>query len=273
MTKTERLDSVRDLPYCGVVGFTKLFSSLIFSTVWREPLHVKVVWITMLAMANRNGEVWASVPGLADAAKVDVEQCRESLARLSSPDPDSRTKDYEGRRIQEVDGGWRILNYPKYRELRDADERRLANREYQRRHRAKSAPVVTVSKSKQRQHIAEAEAEAEAEAKTPRKRGASAIPGTSWSAKAIDTWKACAGAPPVGPLVAALKPVYNEIKDTDRLCYGLAKWLRAGNAKFGPAVFARDWRQWVPNGQDGLPKGNDLVMAEWLAKEADAQRP
>src|SRR3990167_1765779 len=111
------------------------------------------------------------------------------------------------------------------------------------------------------------------EIKTSRKRGASTVPATSWSAKAIDTWKACAGSHPVGPLVSALKPVYDELKDTDRLCYGLAKWLRAGNAKFGPAVFARDWRQWVPSGQDGLPKGNDLVMAEWLAKGADAHGP
>src|SRR5947208_2024472 len=120
------LDAVSEKPYFNPVsGFTKLFSSLIFSTVWREEMHVKVVWITMLAMANRHGDVLASVPGLADAARVSLRQCREALTKLAAPDPDSRTKTHEGRRIADVDGGWRLLNYEKYRAIRDADERSL----------------------------------------------------------------------------------------------------------------------------------------------------
>ena len=163
------IDVVSGVAYYGAVaGFTKLFSTIVDSTVWREEMHVKVVWITMLAKANRNGDVLASVPGLADAARVSLDQCVEALARLAGPDVWSRTKEHEGRRIVEVDGGWRLLNYPKYRELRDADERRMQTREAVRRYRAKEkANPITVSTSKHgKPRKAQAEAEAEAETTT-----------------------------------------------------------------------------------------------------------
>ncbi len=116
--------------------YTKLFNTIIHSTVWREEMHVKVVWITMLAMADPEGDVWASIPGLADAARVSLDQCQDALARLSCPDPYSRTREHEGRRIVMIDGGWRLLNYPKYRQMRDAEHRRAQVREAVRRHRA-----------------------------------------------------------------------------------------------------------------------------------------
>lgn len=163
---TDDIDKVSGNAYSSAVaGFTKLFSTIVDSTVWREEMHVKVVWITMLAKANRHGEIAASVPGLADAARVSLAQCVEALDRLSSPDEWSRTKEHEGRRIVEVDGGWRLLNYPKYRKLRDAEERREQTRAAVSRHRAKKkAKRLTVSTRKPRKAQAEAEAEAEAEA-------------------------------------------------------------------------------------------------------------
>ena len=113
-------------------GYTKLFSTIVASTIWREPDHVRIVWITMLAMSNADGVVEASVPGLADLARVTVEQCEDALFRLRTPDPYSRTKDNEGRRIADVDGGFLILNRAKYRDKCSTDDRR----EYQRAYRA-----------------------------------------------------------------------------------------------------------------------------------------
>jgi hypothetical protein len=121
------------------MGYAKLFSSIIHSTIWEEDAHVKVVWITMLALADRTGVVEASPRGLASASRVTPEQCREALERLSAPDPDSRTKDYEGRRIEEIDGGWLLLNYEKYRDKRDMEEIREKARIRARRHREKVA--------------------------------------------------------------------------------------------------------------------------------------
>jgi hypothetical protein len=148
-----------------IVGFSKLFADIIHSTVWREPMHVKVVWITMLAMADRHGQVFASIPGLADSAKVSLEECIEALEVFSSPDKYSRTKDYEGRRIVEIDGGWLLLNYEKFRERRDDEEQRIQTRDRVRRHREKAKALsndVTESVTETRcNDIAEADTDTE----------------------------------------------------------------------------------------------------------------
>jgi hypothetical protein len=52
---------------------------------------------------------------LADAAKITPDECRKSLKALMSPDPDSTSKDHEGRRIVEVPEGWQIVNSDLYR--------------------------------------------------------------------------------------------------------------------------------------------------------------
>lgn len=108
-------------------GYTKLFSSLPNSTIWKEPNETRIVWITMLAMANMDGIVDASVPGLADLARVDLEKCETALKTLMSPDKYSRTKTDEGRRVKEIDGGWLIINHAKYRDTLKSD--RLGNAE------------------------------------------------------------------------------------------------------------------------------------------------
>jgi hypothetical protein len=126
-----------------MTGYTKLFGSIVASTVWQEPHHVRIVWITMLALRNREHIVEASTPGLASLARVTVEECREALLRLESPDPDSRTPENEGRRIRKVDGGWLVLNGEKYRQKMSADDRREYNRKRQsdlRKRRGKPLP-------------------------------------------------------------------------------------------------------------------------------------
>ncbi len=118
-------------------GYTKLFGSIIGSTIWREPDHVRIVWITMLALKDKYHRVEASVPGLADFARVSLEKCLEALEVLKANDKYSRTKANGGRRIEEIEGGWVILNGEKYREKMSADERKESNRIYQRRFRDK----------------------------------------------------------------------------------------------------------------------------------------
>ena len=143
-----------------MAGYTKLWASLIQSTVWREDMHVKVVWITMLALADQHGLVMASVPGLADAARVSVEQCVDALAHLSAPDEWSRTKEHEGRRVEAIDGGWLLLNHSKYRNLQDSEERREKVRLAVQRHRARS--VIKCNQGNQ-SNLVKSQAEAEAE--------------------------------------------------------------------------------------------------------------
>ena len=117
-------------------SFTKLFSSLLESTLWCEADHIRIVWIAMLAMADRKGQVAASIPGLANRARVTIEQAQSALECFRKPDKYSRTPDNEGRRISDIEGGWQILNYQKYRELRDNEAIKESKRRYINRRRS-----------------------------------------------------------------------------------------------------------------------------------------
>ena len=141
-------------------GYTKLFNSILASTVWREPMEVRIVWITLLAMADKDGIAEGSVPGLADFARIPVEATRKAIARLSAPDPDSRSQEHEGRRIQAVDGGWQLLNHAKYRAKMGADERREYNRLKQAQYRSRLNPSITVNDNVRCVDNTEAKAEA-----------------------------------------------------------------------------------------------------------------
>ncbi len=148
-------------------GFSKLYGSIVHSTVWREPHTTRIVWITMLALADAGGYVGASLPGLADAARVTREECEAALGSFLAPDPDSRSKDHDGRRIEIVDGGWVLLNYAAYRAGRDPEVRRQQNRDAQARYRDRQPRKPDVSQAQPISAHAEAEAEAEADQDPP----------------------------------------------------------------------------------------------------------
>lgn len=152
------------------MSYIKLFSSLVTSTIWMEDDKTRIVWITMLAVADKNGEIQASIPGLARIAGVPVPDVEVAIQKFLAPDEHSRTPDDEGRRIEKIDGGWSLLNHAKYRLMASKDESKTSNAERQRRHRERqkrngrvtlsNAPVTpnnaTVTHDRD---IAEAEAE------------------------------------------------------------------------------------------------------------------
>lgn len=147
--------------------FTKLFSSITESTVWCEPDRTRLVWIAMLAMADHAGRVWSSVPGLANRARVPLEDVEIALTTFLSPDAYSRTPDHEGRRIEPIDGGWRLLNHAKYRQIRDEESIKESKRRYINERRA-AEKVGSVEKCRTESNAvdrrrANAEADTEAE--------------------------------------------------------------------------------------------------------------
>ena len=122
-------------------GFTKLFGSILDSSIWQESKETRLVWITMLAMSDRNGVVNAALPGLADRAKVSVEECGKALKVLSSPDKWSRSTEFQGKRVELIEGGWKLLNHAKYRAKLSAEERAQYKAEKQREYRLKGKPL------------------------------------------------------------------------------------------------------------------------------------
>lgn len=105
------------------MSYAKLFASIITSTVWLEPPDVFKVWIFFLSQKDQDGIVEGSIPGLAAVIGVPRATVETAIAKFMAPDPDSRTPEYEGRRLEAIDGGWRVLNHEKYR-LKDAIEER-----------------------------------------------------------------------------------------------------------------------------------------------------
>lgn len=157
------------------MGYTKLFNSIITSTIWTEDDQTRIVWITMLALADKNGEVQGSIPGLARLSGTPVEAVEKALGKFLSPDPHSRTKDDEGRRIEVIDGGWALLNHAKYRAMASKDESKQAAAIRQKRHRDKNKrngrdAIVTDSNATVTHDRDIADAEAYSEGK-PRRYG------------------------------------------------------------------------------------------------------
>ena len=122
-------------------GFTKIFESLLDSTVWQETKETRLVWITMLLMKNRLHVVEASVPGLAKRAGVTVPECEAALVRFMAPDKYSRTREHDGRRIEVVDGGWKVLNGEAYKWKMGPEERRAYQAAWMREYRKRKKDV------------------------------------------------------------------------------------------------------------------------------------
>jgi len=123
-------------------AYAKLFQAILTSSIWSEDDKTRIMWVTLLALCDRDGYVTGTIPGLAAMARMTTADAEKSVLKLMEPDQYSRTPDHEGRRIEQTDGGWMVLNYAKYREIGTKEGRRLSNAERQRRFREKHLDVT-----------------------------------------------------------------------------------------------------------------------------------
>ena len=130
-------------------GFTKLASKIIHSSIWNEPHSTRIVWVTMLAMCDEDGIVLASVGGLAKASRVSDEEARIALTCFQLPDPDSSDPDHQGRRIEQIRGGWRLLNYRKYRADKRVERTNLQSAIRMQKYRKRIAKDSTANSPKE----------------------------------------------------------------------------------------------------------------------------
>lgn len=91
----------------------------------------------MMAICGLDGIARISESCVARIANVKEDEAKEALETLSSPDPHSKDPDHEGRRIKKVPGGYRILNYFKYRNIKSPDQRASYMRDYMKAYREK----------------------------------------------------------------------------------------------------------------------------------------
>lgn len=122
--------------------FAKIFRSLWEGSMRGLP-DVQLVWIFLLAHADRDGVVDVHPRAIAEATGLSAERVRTALETLESPDDESRSEAERGRRITRLDDhrdwGWIIVNYEYYRNLRDAETQRQATARRVRIHRLRKA--------------------------------------------------------------------------------------------------------------------------------------
>lgn len=219
--------------------FTKLFSSITESTIWCEPDRTRLVWICMLAMADQKGRVMASIPGLANRARVPIEDTETAIAAFLAPDKYSRTPDNEGRRIELIDGGWRLLNHAKYRAIRDEESIKESKRNYINRRRAEERENQSNGVD-----IGRPNAEADTEADAPK------VVTTATSAKPVGDPPPAAGAtePPAKPKKGRKEPTGTRLPADWVLLKPWGEWAlterpdwTADTVRTEAAVFADYW--------------------------------
>jgi hypothetical protein len=109
--------------------YNKLFTKILDSSIWLEDAETRLIWITMLAAMDEDGFAeFASAGNVAHRARLGKEETLRAIAILESPDPDSSDPDNDGRRIERVNGGWMVLNAPKYRSITKREDAKAKNR-------------------------------------------------------------------------------------------------------------------------------------------------
>jgi hypothetical protein len=145
------------------MSFVKIDTNILYSSLWVER-ELRSVFITALVMAvpselrepmpqiavqtlDDTGFVvspgWYGFGAAAGSAillrdgSFNAEGWR-ALERLCAPDPDSRSQEYEGRRMARINGGYLVLNYMRYRDF----DHSAADRMRRMRHRRKTEGVT-----------------------------------------------------------------------------------------------------------------------------------
>jgi hypothetical protein len=177
--------------------FVKLDTGILQSSLWFEK-EQREIFLTALLMAMPRafdepidqlyadrlektgwsappgfyGFVAAAGSGIIRLAMVDHEKGFIALQQLGDPDKDSRSNEYDGRRMIRMNGGYVILNYMKYREYDYTAAERM--KRYRAKQKLQCNGVDVTPNERHSVTHAEAEAEAEAEKKSKSKNGAKA---------------------------------------------------------------------------------------------------
>lgn len=124
--------------------YNKLFTQILDSSIWLEPVTTRIVWITLIAAMDEDGYAhFSAVENLASRARVTAEECNAAVTLLSSPDKDSGDPDNDGRRIDRVPGGFVVLNAAKYRAKLNRATIREQTRLRVAKHRKKNSSVTS----------------------------------------------------------------------------------------------------------------------------------
>ncbi len=117
--------------------YTKLDKDIIYSSLWAMKPEFCKVWITILALKNREQMVTQNVTGMARIACLPLAVVEEAIAMFESPDPQSTSKEEGGRKLIRMKGGWLVVNGEAYEGMGWSDEKREWERNRKSKYRDK----------------------------------------------------------------------------------------------------------------------------------------
>lgn len=117
--------------------YGKHFESMYEGSMYGAGVSVFAVWGYIISHA-RNGYIELNPRKLADTLGGTQDQILEALEFLQAPDPNSRWKEEEGRRlVKEGEFQYRMPSWDKYQSIKSDQDRREYNRIKQAEHRAR----------------------------------------------------------------------------------------------------------------------------------------
>ena len=145
--------------------YNKLFTKILDSSIWLAPDPVRLVWITLLAAMDEDGNcMFACAANVAARARVTVKQAELALAEFEAPDRNSGDPENEGRRIERFPGGWHLLNAHKYRAMVTKAIIREQTRQRTARYRKRDAGVTHGDANERKRDVVVTPSEALSEA-------------------------------------------------------------------------------------------------------------
>lgn len=130
------------------MSYGKTFDSLYTGSMVGAGLHVFGVWNYVIANSKPPGVVELNPRLMAAIFGCEVSLVVEAIRILCEPDPESRSKECDGRRlIHEGQFLYSIPTWSKYNQLRNEEERRAQNREHARAYRKRKSMAASGSES------------------------------------------------------------------------------------------------------------------------------
>ena len=106
-------------------AFVKVYTAILDSSIARN-VRVRHVFEDLLKLARPDGTIDMTLDAIARRTGEDPEIVAAAIEELCAPDAESRTEEFEGRRLIPLAGrafGWWIVNYRKYVERGGSTER------------------------------------------------------------------------------------------------------------------------------------------------------
>lgn len=118
--------------------YGKIFEGMYEGSMYGAGMHVFAVWGYVIARMQK-GRVELNPKMLADILGGEEEDVISAIEYLTQPDTNSRTKDFDGRRmVKEGQFQYLVPSWEYYRNIRNEEDRREYNRLAQAKHRAKA---------------------------------------------------------------------------------------------------------------------------------------